>query len=67
MKALKPILILCIAICFTTSCKKEVDMTVMQKTLFENADIRQIEIGDAWQVTIVADTVTFVQVEYSAY
>lgn len=67
MKAIRNIIILCAALCFATACKKEVDMTVMQKTLFENADIRQIEVSDAWQVTIVADTVTFVQVEYSAY
>ena len=67
MKTIKTILILCVALCFTTSCKKEVDMTLMQKTLFENADIRQVEVGDAWQVTMVADSVTFVELSYSAY
>ena len=40
MKALKPILFLCVALCLTTSCKKEVDMTLKQKTVLENADIR---------------------------
>jgi hypothetical protein len=67
MKALKPILILCVALCFATSCKKDVDMTLVQKTLFENADIRQIEASDAWQVTVVADSATYVKLEYSAY
>lgn len=67
MKALKTILLFCAALCFASSCKKEVDMTLMQKTLFENADIRQIEVGDAWQVTMVADSVTFVELSYSAY
>lgn len=67
MKALKPILILCVAICFTTSCKKEVDMTVMQKTLFENADIRQIDVSNGWQVNVVADSCTYVELAYSAY
>ncbi|MBQ3739327.1 MAG: DUF2807 domain-containing protein [Bacteroidales bacterium] len=67
MKATKPILILCVAALFATSCKKEVDMTIMQKTLFENADIREIEASDGWQVTIVADSCTFVELTYSAY
>ena len=68
MKALKTILILCAAICcFASSCKKEVDMTLMQKTILQNADIRQIEVSDAWDVTVVADSSTFVELEYSAY
>ena len=67
MKALKPILILCVATLFATACKKDVDMTLVQKTLFENADIRHIEVDDAWQVTIIADSNSFVELEYSAY
>ena len=68
MKALKTILILCAAICcFASSCKKEVDMTLVQKTVLENADIRQIEVNDAWQVIVVADSNTYVELEYSAY
>ena len=67
MKATKPILILCAALTFAASCKKDVDMTLTQKTLFENADIRQIAVGDAWQVTLVADSSSFVELEYSAY
>ena len=67
MKTIKTILILCVALCFATSCKKEVDMTLLQKTVLENADIRQIEVGDAWQVTVVADNRNYVELEYSAY
>ncbi len=67
MKTIKTILILCAALCFATACKKKVDMTLIQKTVLENADIRQIEVGDAWQVTVVADSSTFVELEYSAY
>lgn len=67
MKTIKTILILCVALCFAVSCKKEVDMTLVQKTVFENADIRQIEVSDAWQVTVVADSNTFVELAYSAY
>lgn len=68
MKAIKPFLILCVALYFATACKKnEVDMTLVQKTVFENADIRQIEVSGAWQVNVVADSGTFVELEYSAY
>ena len=67
MKTFRTILILCVALYFATGCKKDVDMTLMQKTVFENADFRQIEVSDAWQVTVVADSSTFVELEYSAY
>ena len=66
MKALKPLLILYVVLGFA-SCKKEADMTLTQKTVLENADIRQIEVGDAWKVDVVADSNTFVELEYSAY
>ena len=42
-------------------------MTLVQKTMLENADIRQIKASDAWEVTVMADSTTFVEVEYSAY
>jgi hypothetical protein len=67
MKTLKTILILCVALCFASSCKKEADMTLVQKTVFENADIREIEVSDGWQVTVVADSCTYVELSYSAY
>ena len=67
MKTIKTILILCTALCFASSCKKEVDMTLTQKTIFENADIREIEVSDGWQVTVVADSCTYVELNYSAY
>lgn len=67
MKTLKPLLFLCVALCFATSCKKNVDMTLVQKTVLENANIRQITASDAWEVSVVADSSTFVELEYSAY
>ena len=67
MKTLKPILFLCVALCLASSCKKEVDMTLVQKTVFENADIRQINVYNDWEVNVVADNNTFVELEYSAY
>lgn len=67
MKTIKTIFILCVALCLAASCKKEVDMTLMQKTILENADIRQIEVSDSWVVTVIADSSTYVELEYSAY
>lgn len=67
MKVYKPIILLCVAALFATSCKKEADMTLVQKTVLENSGIQQIEVGDAWQVTIVSDSVTYVELAYSAY
>ena len=67
MKALKPFLFLCVVLCCATACKKDVDMTLVQKTILENADIRQIKASDAWEVSVVADSSTFVELEYSAY
>jgi hypothetical protein len=68
MKTLKTILILCAAICCFTSCKKEANMTLMQKTVFENADIHHINVNNGWEVTFVYDSLkSFVELEYSAY
>lgn len=68
MKAIKPILLICAALCFATSCKKEIDMTLKQKTVYENNDISQFHVGDAWDVTFVYDSLnSFVEIEYSAY
>ena len=67
MKVLKLFPFLCVALCFATSCKKDVDMTLVQKTMLENVDIRQIEVSDAWQIKVVADSNSYVILEYSAY
>jgi hypothetical protein len=68
MKTIKTILILCVTLCFTTSCKKEVDMTLVQKTVFENANIYRINVDNGWEVTFIYDSLkSFVELEYSAY
>ena len=68
MKALHPILLLCSVLCLFTACQKETDMTLVQKTVFEDSNLRQIHIDDGWQVTLVYDSLhSFVQLEYSAY
>ena len=68
MKTLKQILILSVALCFATSCKKEVDMTLVQKTVYENNDLSLFHVDNAWEVTFVYDSLkSFVELEYSAY
>ena len=68
MKAIKNILIICAAICCFASCKKEVDMTLVQKTIYENTDISLFHIDDAWDVTFVYDSLnSYVELDYSAY
>ena len=46
---------------------KEPDMTVLNKTLYENAAMNEISAEDAWCVKIVQDTVSYVELEYSAF
>lgn len=68
MKTLKTFLIICVALCFATSCKKDVDMTLKQKTVYENTNISLFHVDDAWDVTFVYDSLnSYVELEYSAY
>ena len=54
--------------CCFVSCKKELDMTLVQKTVYENTDISLFHIDDAWDVTFVYDSLkSYVELEYSAY
>ena len=47
---------------------KELDMTVLQKTLYEGAEFNEIVAKDAWNIIIVQDTEnSFVELEYSAF
>ena len=52
-----------------SSCRdKDLDMTVLHKTLFDGAAITEITAEDAWNVTIVQDAEkSFVELEYSAF
>lgn len=47
---------------------KELDMTLMQKTLYDGATMNEITVEDAWSVTFRLDTVrSYVELEYSAF
>ena len=68
MKTIKTILILCVVLCFATSCKKEVDMTLVQKTVYENNDISMFHVDNGWNVTFIYDSLnSYVELDYSAY
>lgn len=47
--------------------EKELDMTLVQKTVFEDATITAVTAEDAWNVTVVQDGRTYVELEYSAF
>lgn len=59
---------LLIGVLMLTSCHEELDMTVLNKTLYENATITEIEAEDAWNVTVIQDNQRKgVELEYSAF
>ncbi|MCR5645016.1 MAG: DUF2807 domain-containing protein [Bacteroidales bacterium] len=64
----KPIFVIIIGLLLLASCReKDLDMTVVQKTLYENASITGITANDAWHLTIIHDEQAFVELEYSAF
>ena len=46
---------------------KELDMTVLQKTLYDGAEFNEITVKDAWDVLLIQDSVSYVELEYSAF
>ena len=68
MKTIKTIFILFVVLCLSASCKKEADMTLVQKTVLENNTLSLIHVNHGWEVDIVYDSLnSFVELEYSAY
>ena len=67
MKKLSLVLLVICAMTFTGCREKELDMTLVQKTVFEDATITAITVKDAWNVTVVQDGRTYVELEYSAF
>lgn len=55
------------AMTFAGCREKELDMTLVQKTLYDGATITAITAKDAWNVTVVQDERTCVELEYSAF
>ena len=52
---------------FTACRDKKLDMTVMHKTLYDGATMNEITVKDAWEVSIIQDSVSYVELEYSAF
>lgn len=53
---------------FTGCREEELDMTLTQKTLFENAVFDAFELKNAWNVTIIQDDqISGLELEYSSY
>ena len=70
MKNLRLILgLLCIGLLFFSSCHdRELDMTVLNSTLYEGVAFDAVEAEDAWNVTVVQDDQkTGVELEYSTF
>lgn len=64
----KKYLVLLLGLLTFVGCReKELDMTLVQKTLYEDATITSVTATDAWNVTIVQDERTYVELEYSAF
>lgn len=64
----KILYLLIVVLVALSSCRdKELDMTLVQKTLYEGAVINEITASDAWTVQVIQDENTFVELEYSAF
>lgn len=61
-------LLILIGLMVFTGCReKELDMTLMQKTLYDGATISEIIAKDAWDIKVIQDERTYVELEYSAF
>ena len=67
MKRILKTTVFAFCIILLASCKKDLDMTVLQKTVLEDSDFTCIKANRAWQIEIVQDEKCFVELEYSAY
>ena len=64
---IKSVLVIALFLLSFASCKKDLDMTVLQKTVLEDSDFTCIKAERSWQIEIVQDEKCFVELEYSAY
>ena len=52
---------------FTACRDKDLDMTVWNKTLYQDAVINEISAEDAWDVMVICDDSSYVELKYSAF
>lgn len=68
MKTRHCFLVVLAGLLLLTTCRdKDLDMTVRNKTLYQNAVINEISAEDAWDVMVVCDDSSFVDLKYSAF
>ena len=67
MKRQNIIALICVALCILSSCKKDLDMTLLKSTLLNGTSFSSIQVDEAFEVSIVKDENAFVEVECSAY
>ncbi len=67
MKRLKTITLICAIFCLCSSCKKDLDMTLLKSTLLSGTAFSSIQASEAFEITVVKDENSFVEMECSAY
>lgn len=67
MKRLKTIFLICAMLCLCASCKKDLDMTLLKSTLLSGMDFSSIRASEAFEIKVVKDENSFVEMECSAY
>ena len=61
------IVIFVFGVFFLSSCKEDLDMNLVQKTLFEDSALNAIDADGPWEITVQQDERCFVELEYSAF
>lgn len=67
MKRLKTITLICAMLCLCSSCKKDLDMTLLKSTLLNGTAFSSIQATEAFEIKVVKDESSFVELECSAY
>lgn len=64
----KPIILTLLALLALAACRdKDLDMTVVHKTLYDGATMTSIHADDAWDITVVHDDHAYVTLDYCAF
>ena len=67
MKNLKTVLSILLLSSVLCSCKKDIDITLVKSVRLQDAHFAAIQVGEAFEVTVLNDENTFVETECSAY
>lgn len=67
MKYLKTIVLACMAVYLFSACKRELEMNLLQSILMEEMEINSIHAEEAFEIKVVYDERSFVEMECSAY